>query len=206
MRLLAVALLALLATLALAPAASGHGDEIIGRAVDGLRSDPVYVDETAVPSLAPAEAERLRERIRAAGGGIYVAILPADAQHELPTADAVVAELAGALGPDVSVAVLVGGQLRVASREHADEARALQAELVADASRPAAARLERFVARMGNARSGGSGGVLVVALAGAAVLGVLGLVVLARRRRAAPETAAGALLHSSRARRRSSVG
>ena len=186
----------LLAALVLAPPASAHGGEIIARAIDGLGRDPVYVDETAVPTLEPAEADRLRDRIRAAGGRIYVAVLPADAQHELPTAHAVLEEIAAAVGGASSFAVLVGGQLRAASVDEPDRARELEEELVADTAAPPAVRLERFVAGIDEARSGGGPAALAVGgtiAAAALVAATVALLLVARRRRTPPaarETAA----------------
>ena len=186
----------LLAALVLAPPASAHGGEIIARAIDGLGRDPVYVDETAVPTLEPAEADRLRERIRAAGGRIYVAVLPADAQHELPTADAVLEEIAAAVGGASSFAVLVGGQLRAASVDEPDRARELEEELVADTAAPPAVRLERFVAGIDDARAGSGPAALAVGgtiAAAALVAATVALLLVARRRRTPPaarETAA----------------
>jgi hypothetical protein len=106
------------AALALAPAASAHGGGIIKAALDGLRSgDPLYIDDSAIPTLDPAEANGLRQRLAAAGGDFYVAILPADAQHELATADAVLEAIVDGIGLEGTYAVVVGGQLRAASTE-----------------------------------------------------------------------------------------
>jgi hypothetical protein len=188
-------------TVLLACAAAGradaHGGEIIAKAIEGLRADPVYVDSTAVPSIEPAAADSLRARIRGAGGRIYVAVLPADAQHELPTADAVLEEIAAAIGGDSTFAVLVGGQFRAASVDRPEEVDRLEAEFVADASADPAERLERFVEGVEEARSEGSSaslalvaGVVVAALLALAVLGLLPLV---RRRRSPPASPEGTI-------------
>ena len=182
--------LALAAAVAVALASAGHarahGDEIIARAVDGLAADPVYVDPTAVPSITPAEADRLRGEIREAGSRIYVAFLPADAQHELPTARAVLREVAAEIGGDATFAAVVGGQFRAESAERPAEVRVLEREVVADVGAGQAARLVRFVDGVREARGEGSSGALrmaVVTIAGVAiVLALLGAVVLARRR------------------------
>jgi hypothetical protein len=195
----ALSTLALAALLACASAgrAGAHGGEIIANAIEGLRTDPVYVDAAAVPTIEPAAADRLRERIRAAGGRIYVAVLPADAQHELPTADAVLQEIAGAIGGESTFALLVGGQFRAASVDRPDEARELEAELVADVSADPAQRLERFVAGVDEARSGGSSASLaLLAGVGATVLlalAALGLLMRFRRRRSPPASPEGAI-------------
>lgn len=180
-----------------ASTASAHGGELIAKAIEGLGSDPVYVDPTSVPTIAPADADRLRERIRGAGGRIYVAVLPADAQHELPTARAVLDEIAAAIGGESTFAVLVGGQFRAASVDRPDEVRELEEELVADSATDPAERLLTFVEGVDDARSGGSSSSLAVVaavVAGAAlVLGALAFLALARRRRTRPASPEGAI-------------
>jgi hypothetical protein len=177
---------AVVASLAFAGQARAHGGEIIARAIEGLAADPVYVDPTAVPAITPAEADALRARIREAGGRIYVAVLPADAQHELPTAGDVLNEIAAGVGGESTFAVLVGGQFRAASVDRPEEVRALEREVVADVGAGPSARLVRFVEGVGEARGEGSSGGLIAAVAtvaGAAiVLALLGAVVVARRR------------------------
>jgi hypothetical protein len=186
-----------LAALVAAPPASAHGGELIAKAIEGLQSDPVYVDPASVPTIAPADADRLRERIRAAGGRIYVAVLPADAQHELPTARAVLDEIAASIGGESTFAVLVGGQLRAASVDRPEEVRELETALVADSATDPAERLLSFVEGVEEARSGGSASSLAVAgavVAGAVlVLAALGLLTLARRRRTRPASPEGAI-------------
>jgi hypothetical protein len=190
----AVALaVAILAACAGAARADAHGGEIIATAIERLRADPVYVDEAAVPSIEPAAADRLRDRIRDAGGRIYVAVLPADAQHELPTADAVLEEIAAAIGGESSFAVLVGGQLRAASVDRPEDARELEAELVADTTADPAQRLERFVEGVEESRSGGSSGSIAI-LAGVGGVAALSVLVLALlRRRSRPPASEGAI-------------
>ena len=108
----------LLAIGVLVPDASAHGGGIIKAALDGLRSgDPVYVAPTAIPTLETAEATRLRERIAAAPEPIYVAVLPADAQHELGTAEEVLQAIVEGIGLDGTYAVVVGGQFRATSTD-----------------------------------------------------------------------------------------
>jgi hypothetical protein len=111
-------LVSLLAAVLVVPGASAHGGGIIKAALDGLRSgDPVYVAPTAIPTLETAEAIELRERIAAAPEPIYVAVLPADAQHELGTADKVLQAIVEGIGLDGTYAVVVGGQFRATSTD-----------------------------------------------------------------------------------------
>jgi hypothetical protein len=193
--------LALAAAVAVALVSAGqaraHGGRIIARAIEGLAEDPVYVDPTAVPSITPAEADRVRAEIRQAGGRIYVAVLPADAQHELPTARAVLREIAAGIGGDGTFAAVVGGQFRAVSADRPAAVRELEREVVADVGADQATRLVRFVEGVREARGEGSSGALtaaIVTVSGAAiVLALLGAVVLARRRgslRAGPGRAA----------------
>ena len=182
--------LALAAVVAVALASAGHahahGGRIIARAVEGLAADPVYVDPTAVPSITPAEADRLRGEIREAGGRIYVAVLPADAQHELPTARAVLREIAAGVGGEATFAGVVGGQFRAESAERPEEVQELEGEVVAAVGENQADRLVRFVEGVRDSRAEGSSGALttaIVTVAGAAiVLALLGAVVVMRRR------------------------
>jgi hypothetical protein len=177
---------AIVGALASAGQARAHGGEIIARAIEGLAGDPVYVDPAAVPSITPADADRLRAEIREAGGRIYVAVLPAEAQHELPTADAVLNEIAAGVGGEATFAAVVGGQFRAASADQPAEVRELEREAVADAEADQAARLVRFVERVGETRGDGASGALTAAIvtvsAAAIALALLGAVVLARRR------------------------
>jgi hypothetical protein len=125
----------LLAAVLLVPDASAHGGGIIKAALDGLRSgDPVYVAPTAIPTLETAEAIGLRERIAASHEPIYVAVLPADAQHELGTADEVLQAIVEGVGLDGTYAVVVGGQLRAASSDLGAEEAAKLARRAAEAT------------------------------------------------------------------------
>jgi hypothetical protein len=177
---------AVAAALASAGHAHAHGGEIIARAIERLAADPVHVDPTSVPSITPAEADRLRGEIREAGGRIYVAVLPADAQHELPTAGDVLNEIAAGVGGESTFAVLVGGQFRAASVDRPEDVRALEREVVADVGSTPSGRLVRFVRGVGEARSDGASSALTAVAAAVAaaviVLALLGLLVVARRR------------------------
>jgi hypothetical protein len=178
--------LALAVVAAAALAATGHahahGGQIIARAVESLTADPLYVDPTAVPTITPTEADRLRDEIDDAGGRIYVAVLPADAQHELPTARAVVEAVAAGIGGEPTVVVLVGGQLRATSADHPDEVGGLERQLVADVGAGPSARLARFIEGVGRARSDGSSAALTAVGAAAVALALLAAFVVARRR------------------------
>jgi hypothetical protein len=129
---------AALAVLLVPAAASPHGGGIINDALQTLRSgDPVFVHQNAIPSLDPADAIALRERIAAEGGAVFVAVLPADAMHEAGTPDAVVDAVRRGLGVEGTYAVVVGGALAAVTRNGAlgqDEA-AHDAELALAAHR-----------------------------------------------------------------------
>jgi hypothetical protein len=187
MIVLARASAALVVALVVAPGASGHGGGIIKAALDGLRSgDPVYVDPNAIPTLETREATRLRERIAAAGGGIYVAVLPADAQHE--TADKVLEAVIAGIGADGAYAVVVGGQLRADSRgEEPVDTGALAREVAAEnPEQGLGTTLTKLVDRLGEERRGTGGNrstwAIVAALGGFGLLAVLATLVRARRR------------------------
>ena len=140
-----LALVALL-VVALPPAvARAHGQVIIKQAGEELRSDPVWVDPNAIPSLDAEEADRLRRRIDESGRGIYVAVLPADALHEARTADEVLRQVARATGRPGTYAVVVGGQFRAASS--AGPERAQVAALANDGVRRPPGRGDRADAR-----------------------------------------------------------
>src|SRR5687768_2317218 len=74
-------LLSLLLLLAL-PSAAQAG-ELIDRAVEGLRSDNVYVDPDADPTLSDAQADGLRNRIAdERAGPLYVVVAPEEISAE----------------------------------------------------------------------------------------------------------------------------
>jgi hypothetical protein len=184
-----VLLLASLTASVAVSAAGAHGGGIIRAALDGLRGgDPVYVDPKAIPTLETDEAIRVRERIAAAGGSVYVAVLPADAQHELQTADKVLEAVVDGIGLEGTYAVVVGGQFRATVvggdpgrvRRLADEA------VEEQAAAGIAPALHEFVDRVGAERSRGDSGIstgMVAALIGGlAALSLLATLVRARRR------------------------
>jgi hypothetical protein len=107
---------AITAALGLALPSVAAAAAVLDRAAEALRDDVVYVDPDAERALSEAEADRLRSRIREAGGGVYVAILPDRARLEAGgDEDAVVRELGRAVGRDGTYAVVVGDSFRAAS-------------------------------------------------------------------------------------------
>src|SRR6187200_1233949 len=95
----------------LAGAPSARAGEILDRAAKALRSDPVYVDPQARPTLTAAQADRLRESIDSTGAEpMYIAVLPAGAVGEAGGSPAqVVVELARTLRRDGTYATVAGG-------------------------------------------------------------------------------------------------
>jgi hypothetical protein len=189
------ALLGCVLALVFAGSAAAHSALVISRAANALKQDTVWVDPAAIPSITPAEADELRRGIREAGGGLAVAVMPADALHEARTAEDVLRELARRVGRSGTYVVVVGGQFRAASsagperarvpgladeafREHSDEG--LGPTLIA------------FVDAVGGARGrGGDGGLGAgaVGLLAAGVAAAIGLLALGRRRRRADQLA-----------------
>ena len=176
----------------------------LSQAADALRSDTVYVDPGAQGTLSAAEADRLRERIRAAGAGpVRVAVLPERAVDEAG-GDARVAlrEIALAIREPGTYAVMVGSQLRAgvsggilpqgeadrlataASRakrsQGADAVLTDFVERVADARRAEAAGGGRGGDGRGGDGGGGGGGFLLLLLG--IPLAIFGLSRLRRRR------------------------
>lgn len=180
-------LVLLLASGFLVPEASAHGGGIIKAALDGLRSgDPVYVAPTAIPTLETGEAMGLRERIAAAPEPIYVAVLPADAQHELGTADEVLQAIVEGIGLDGTYAVVVGGQFRATSSDPGRRTAELERRWAERTSHEGpAAGLTGFVEELGTEEEGdgrGSSWAFAVLIPVFALLAVLATLVRARRR------------------------
>lgn len=114
--LVAAALLAAFVLVLLWPgtaAAQTPTGSYVERAVQALRSDPVYVDPAAQGALDASGAAAVRSAIREAGTPIYVAVLPADAanQHGGST-DALTLELAQTLDRPGTFAVVAGRSFR----------------------------------------------------------------------------------------------
>lgn len=79
--LLAAGILALAALLLLAPAARAASIDEIGAS---LRSgDPVYVEPGAEDTLSPADADQLRQQVRATGVPMYIAVLTTATAKEI---------------------------------------------------------------------------------------------------------------------------
>ena len=133
----------------LVPASSAQAGEILDRAANALRGDPVYVDPLARPTLTAAQADRLRESIDTTGAGpMYIAVLPAAAVREAGGQPAqVVAELARTLRRDGTYATVAGGRFRAGSSVLGrGEAARLATEAFRDSrQRGLAATLEDFV-------------------------------------------------------------
>src|SRR3954467_5288123 len=110
-------LLALLAPLLLAPAASAQ--DAVGAAADALASDPVYVDPSAERALSAGEADRLRARIEERGAGpLYLAVLPEGARREVCGAAQGVREaIAQRLNRPGAYAVVAGGSFSAGSTD-----------------------------------------------------------------------------------------
>jgi hypothetical protein len=192
------------ATLALALAPVASAGELVDRAVASLRSDPVYVDAEAERALDEAAADRIRERIAAAGAGpVYVAILPDEARLEAGgDVGGVVDLLHRELGRDGTYAVVVGDQFRAGSTEfRPGEVPRLATEAFREHGRAGVeATLVGFVERLGAARrpeaseeetrdeGDGAPGWLLPAIVGVGAGGV-GFVALRRRRRKQAELA-----------------
>ena len=206
MRRFALLLLGVLAPLAAPSAAHAHGDVMIRAAVERLRSAPVYVHPDAIPTLTADEAAELRDRIEDAGGGMAVAVLPADALHEARDAGTVASRIRDRVGRTGTYVVVVGGQFAATST--VDDVGAAEAGRLARAAfgerKSLAPTLYTFVELVRAEReeeqpaSGGGTNWLVIA---AAALALIGLVLLAPTLRG---LGSGGTMR--RARRRSSVG
>ena len=183
-----VGLIVVLAALVLAPLAAAG--PIIDRAVEELRSDPVYVDPDAEETLLRPEEERLRAQIDAANAGaIYLAVLPEDAAAEAGgDASGVLVAIREDVGVDGTYAVYVGGELRAGSdfgdvREAANNA--------ADENEGPGPTLSAFVQGVGRLAAGdeasdegsGLGSWIVPVLA----VGGIGFFLYRRRRRSQQE-------------------
>ncbi len=133
------AVLALLVPLVIvaAPAAMAQATDVIDRAAEQLRSDPVYVDEAADVAPTDAEADELRQAIDEVDGEtgpIFVAVLPESAGD----ADETIVALAEAVGEEGTYVQILGTNLQVASTDGApigpEGARQVADEALADYS------------------------------------------------------------------------
>lgn len=117
--LFAVAVCGLLAFQMIPAGAQTTTASAVERAVEGLRSDPVYVDPDASSALSAEEAENLRQQIGSSDAGpTYIAVLPERARNEAGgSTAAVLTEIAEAVGRRGTYAVVVGSELRAGSTE-----------------------------------------------------------------------------------------
>jgi hypothetical protein len=178
------------AALAVMAAGTAGAAGMLTDAAAGLAGDPVYVDPTAERAIGEADAEQLRDRIKAEDAGpLYIAILPAAATREAGgSAEQALAAIAKDLNRNGTYVVVVGDQFRAASTVlESGRARALADEAFRESrDQGVAAVLLSFVDAVGEERSGGGGGsrggiLIPLGLAGAAIA----FFVLRRRRRSA---------------------
>jgi hypothetical protein len=162
------------------PALLGAGESQIDRAVQGLRSNPVYVDPRAGDVLAADDARRLADEIASRHAGpLYIVVLPESAAQAVggdPVG--VLREIHSQLGRPGVYAGMIGTDLRTDTTRGALP-RGLARQLATDASNEhdgegAAAVLTDFVDRVGVARSGsGSPNGHNAASTGLIVVGIL---------------------------------
>jgi hypothetical protein len=183
-------LVVLAAALAVMAAGTAGAAGMLTDAAAGLAGDPVYVDPTAERAISEADAEQLRDRIKAEDAGpLFIAILPAAAAREAGgSAEQALAAIAKDLNRNGTYVVVVGDQFRAASTVlESGRARALADEAFRESrDQGVAAVLLSFVDAVGEERSGGGGGsrggiLIPLGLAGAAIA----FFVLRRRRRSA---------------------
>lgn len=142
----------------------GAGVSQIDRAVQSLRSSPVYVDPRVGSVLTQAQAQQIRQEIEQRNAGpLYVVVMPAsaaDATGGDPVG--VLREIQSQLGQPGVYAGIIGNHFRAGAtggilpRGRAGEL-ATQA-FDAHRGQGAAAVLSDFVGRVATARAGGSGG------------------------------------------------
>jgi hypothetical protein len=106
----------LVLVLATAVPALAQSTEVIERAAEELRSDPVYVDEAAQVAPTDAEVQELRAAINDVDeqtGPIYVAVLPENAGNPQATIEA----LAETLAREGTYVQILGTNLQIGSTE-----------------------------------------------------------------------------------------
>jgi hypothetical protein len=191
----ALLLAPLLLVLVLAVPSAAQAGELIDRAVAGLRTDNVYVDPDADPTLTDAEADGLRNRIAdERAGPMYVVVAPDGISAEAggdPTAALV--EIGRTLNRRGTYVIAAGRRVRALASEGVlpqGEAGELAAEAVEAGAPDLDAILLGFTDRVADARSGegdGDGG--GSAAGGLILLGLLGAggtaVLIGRRRKRA---------------------
>jgi hypothetical protein len=155
-----VLLLAPLLLLLLLPAQARAG-ELIDRAVEGLRSDNVYVDPEADPTLSAAEADALRDRIvEQRAGPMYVVVAPAEIAGEAGGDPArALGRIGAAVDRGATYVIVAGRTIRALSGVlDRGEAGELAAEAIDGNGGDLSAILLDFTDRVGEARTGGGGG------------------------------------------------
>jgi hypothetical protein len=173
--------------------------ELIDRAVEGLRSDNVYVDPEADPTLTDAQADGLRNRIvddRA--GPMYVVVAPREISGEAGgDPAAALREIGQTLNRPGTYVIAAGKSVRALASAGVlpqGEAGNLAAEAVDAGGPDLDAILLDFAGRVGEARAGGGGdegegsavgGLILLGLLGA---GGTALFVGRRRKRAREAT------------------
>jgi hypothetical protein len=186
----------LVVALVLALPAPAQAGELIDRAVEGLRSDNVYVDPDADPGLTDAQADALRSRIAdERAGPLYVVVAPSAIAAEAGgDPAAALREIGVTLDRPGTYVIAAGRSVRaLASSGVLDEGEAgdLAAEAVEAGAPDLDAILLGFVDRVGDARSGddgegsAAGGLVLLGLLGAGGAALL----MARRRKRAREEA-----------------
>jgi hypothetical protein len=190
----ALPLIALVLVLLPAPAQARAG-RLIDRAVDGLRSDNVYIDPAADPTLTPAEVAALRDRIAGERAGpLYVVVAPARIAAEAGgDPGQALREIGRSLGRDGTYVIVAGRRIRALSTV-LDRGRAgeLAAAAIDGHGGDPAAILDDFTRRvgaeLGSAGAGqgiGAGGLVLLGLIGAG-----GVAALVGRRRSRARAAA----------------
>jgi hypothetical protein len=154
-------LLAVLSAL-LVLAGTAHAQGRLAAAAESLRQDPVYVDPEAERAISERQADRLREAIaREDAGPLYIAFVPAAAADEAGgDPKAALRELAGAVDEPGTYAVVIGDAFRAgATNGSLPGAGDLASQaFTAESEAGAAAVLEDFVRRVGDARAGDQSG------------------------------------------------
>ena len=150
--------LALLVLLVLAPPVAAQ--EVIERAVQALRSDPVYVDPDAERAIGAADAERVRRRIEERGAGpLYLAILPESAKRAGGgSVEGVARAIAQRLDREGTYAVVAGPSFSGGSTDLPGTAEQATAALEEHGDEGVTATLLGFVDRVGELRAGGDPG------------------------------------------------
>ena len=194
-------LLALLILLLLP--ATAHAGELIDRAVTGLESDNVYVDPDADPSLSPAEADALRDRIASAGAApMFVVVAPERIRAEAGGDPALaLREIVNGVRKSGTYAIVAGRTLRAGATEgvlpQGAAGRAADDAIAAAGEDPeVTAVLAGLTDRIGEARTegadggegsgSGTGGLVLLGLIGAGAAVAL----VSRRKRRARDAAA----------------